>query len=172
MLGTVGIGPIDMEKFAARLIDTFIGMGAEIVALALEKIGGKASASVAVKVSQGGTEGWCWNTALYAERNDVAPMLLAVVQRVSEIGIEHQISQCRILCIGIGDLLQEPRANDAAASPDLSNGGEVKRPVVSLLCLGHELKSLGIGADLRTIERVPNGFHECAFVGYGCGFRA
>src|ERR1051325_2032374 len=46
--------PIRVEEFAARFVETLVGVCAEIVALGLEKVGGKAFASVLIVERQRG----------------------------------------------------------------------------------------------------------------------
>src|SRR5207247_6802804 len=63
------------------------------------------------------------------------------------------IHEAGVAAVCLGDLLEEARANDTAATPDAGDGAEVERPVVFLLRLRHELQALSIRTDLRGIER-------------------
>jgi len=55
-VGAFGVRPIDVEEFAAGLVDAFVGVGAEEVALALEEVLGEAFGAVAVVVGEGAGE--------------------------------------------------------------------------------------------------------------------
>src|SRR5436853_3215075 len=50
-------GPVGMEELAARLVDAFVSMGAEVVALSLQQVRGKTFGAVAVVEGEGGAEG-------------------------------------------------------------------------------------------------------------------
>lgn len=54
VLKTRFFGPIQVVEFAARLVGALIGVSAEVVALGLKEVGGKAGQSIAVVVGQGG----------------------------------------------------------------------------------------------------------------------
>ena len=48
-----GAGPIGVDEFASWLVDALVGVGAEVVALGLEQVGGETLGTVAVKKCQG-----------------------------------------------------------------------------------------------------------------------
>ena len=48
-------GPVDVEEISARLVGAFVGVGAEVIALALQQVGRQACRAVAVVVGQGAT---------------------------------------------------------------------------------------------------------------------
>jgi len=49
--------PVEVEKFSLRLIGSLVGVGAEVIALGLEQIGGQTFRAVTVVVSERGAEG-------------------------------------------------------------------------------------------------------------------
>src|SRR6516225_9368490 len=51
--GSAAAGPVGVEELFAGLVDTFVGVGAEIIALGLEEVGGEPGTTVAVEVGQG-----------------------------------------------------------------------------------------------------------------------
>lgn len=76
-----------MEELASGLIDAFVGVGAEVVALGLEQICGEAFGAVAVEEGEGGAEGGNGDAALSGDGDDVAPAFLAVTDFAFEIGV-------------------------------------------------------------------------------------
>ena len=42
-------GPVSVEELAARLVNALIGMGAEVIALRLQQVGGQTPGAIAVK---------------------------------------------------------------------------------------------------------------------------
>ena len=135
-----------MEELAAGLVDAFVGVRAEEVALGLKKVGGKAGRAVAVVVGEGGAEGRRRHAALGGERNDLAPVRLRRLECLVEVGVEQEVHEVGVPGVGLGDLLEERGADDAAAPPDLRDLPEVELPAVFLLRLAHQLEALGVGA--------------------------
>ena len=149
-----------METGASRLVDTLIGVSAEIVSLALQQIGGEGLRAVAVVVGQSRHEGRSRQARLGRQADNPAPMRLSLPDLPVKVGIQHQVDQVGIARVGLGNLLQEPRPNDAPAPPDPGDGGEVQLPSVLRLGLAHELKTLGVGADLGAVEGVADGGNQ------------
>ena len=65
--------PVGVEEFAAWLIDTLIGVCAEVVALCLEEVGGEALCAVAVKVAERRGDAGHGHADLDGGDGDVAP---------------------------------------------------------------------------------------------------
>src|SRR5262249_45184160 len=47
-------GPVGVEELTAGAVDALVGMGAEVVALGLEEVGGESLAAITIVVGQGG----------------------------------------------------------------------------------------------------------------------
>ncbi len=75
------------------------------------------------------------------EGHDLAPVLLRLLDRLVEVRVEQQVRELRVTGVGLGDLLEEGRADDAAAAPDLGDLTEIQLPVVLNLGLAHELEA-------------------------------
>ena len=73
----------------AGLIDALVGVGAEIVALALNKGGGKPVDAETVVVRQGGREYWDGLADLGGQGDDATPR----VDETSKLGLEIRIKQ-------------------------------------------------------------------------------
>ena len=76
---------------------------------------------------------------------------------VVEIGVEQEVYEVGVACVGVGDFLEEAGADDAAAAEDGGDFGEVEFPVVFFLGFAHELEALGVGADFGAVEGVADG---------------
>src|SRR2546428_4190395 len=67
-------GPIGVMGWrAGRVVEALISVGAEVIALGLEQIGGQAFAAVGVVKGQGGAEGWDRNALLCGSGHHAAP---------------------------------------------------------------------------------------------------
>ena len=68
--------------------------------------------------------------------------------------LEKQVGEFRLAIEGVLDLAEEHRADDAAAPPDHGDAAVVQVPVVRLRRRPQELVALGVGNDLRGVERI------------------
>lgn len=103
-------------------------VGAEVVTLGLEEVGGEVLGAEAVVEGQGGAEGGRGNTPLGAVGDGVAPALLGVVDGLVEEVVEEQVLEVRVLAEGVGDVLEEDGADDAAAAPHEGDLGLLELP--------------------------------------------
>ena len=83
--------PFRMKKFTGRLINAFVGMCAEVIALGLEQIGGEAFRAAAVIVAERGAEGWRGHAVFDRGLHAVAPVGLGFADNIAEVGIEDQV---------------------------------------------------------------------------------
>ena len=162
--GRSGLGPVDVEELAARMVDALVGVGAEEVALALQQVGGEFFRAIAVVVGQRAAHAGSGHALQRGGGDDLAPLRLELVDLALEVRIEQQVGEFAVAFEGLGDLLQEDGADDAAAAENLGDFSEVERPVVFLLRLAHELEALGVGTDLRAIQRGVDGLDELLLV--------
>src|SRR5439155_13616939 len=86
--------------------------------------------AIAIEVSERCRKGRNGNALLDCGGDGDAPVVLCVLDNVSEIGVEQQIMQRGIAFVGVNDAIQKLRANDAAAAPDGGDIPEVQVPVV------------------------------------------
>src|SRR5260221_9471088 len=56
--GAAAAGPVGVEELAARPIDAFVGVSAEVVAHGLQQVRGQIAVAVAVEVGECGTYRW------------------------------------------------------------------------------------------------------------------
>src|SRR5687767_14479596 len=80
--------PIQVEKGAARLIDAFVGVRAEVVALRLQEVGRQLRGTIAVVIGQSSHQCRSGNAGLGSEGNHHAPVGLTFVDVLLEVGIE------------------------------------------------------------------------------------
>ena len=99
-----GACPVGVEKLTFRPIDALIGVGAEVVALRLQQVGGQAAAGVAVEEGEGGYGAGHRQTMLHRGSSHFAPARHGLLQQVFEIGIAAKEYQIRIGGIGIADI--------------------------------------------------------------------
>ena len=76
-----------MEKFAARAVGALVGVGAEVVALRLQEVGGQARGGVAVEEGEGGGGAGHGQAAFYGFGGDFAPGGQGVLQDGAEVGV-------------------------------------------------------------------------------------
>src|SRR5436190_21033419 len=84
-------GPVGVEKLAARLVDAFVGVGTEIIALRLEQVGRQSFAAIRIVKPQRGAEGGHGDAFLGSSGDDIAPGSLRIFDRLSEERIEQKI---------------------------------------------------------------------------------
>lgn len=106
------------------------GMGAEVISLTLEQVGGQVLGAVAVEPGQSGGEGGRWDTEEGGGADDVSPAGLRGVDGFVEEVVEEEVLQVVVLSVGGGDVLQEDGADDAASAPHEGDGWLVKLPLV------------------------------------------
>src|SRR5260370_42685682 len=103
-------------------------MGAEIIAQALQEVGGAARGAQPVVIGERGGEGRHGDAALDREPDDAPPCRLRLDDRVVEIALEQQVWYERARLVGGADALQEPGADDAAAAPQARNLAQPQDP--------------------------------------------
>ena len=135
-LRALRVWPVQVEELAARRVDALVGVRAEVIALGLEEVGGEPRRAVAVEVGQRAAEGGHGDAVPHRERHDLAPGVLAARRSARlKYGSSIRFTRPGFAAVGLGDLLEEARADDAAAAPDGGDLAEVELPVVLLLRL-------------------------------------
>jgi hypothetical protein len=120
---TTSSSPVDVDVLALWVLLTgelwldSEGVGTEVVTLSLEKIGWKILGSVSVVERQSGAEGWCWDTPKSTLADNVSPSRLCVVDGLVEEVVEEEVLKVWVRAVGLGDVLEEDRSDDAATTP-------------------------------------------------------
>src|SRR5688572_29889816 len=96
-----------MEKFAARLVEPFVSVGAEVVALRLQQVRGQPSAPVAIEVGQCGAHARNGNAGLHCGDYDAPPCGLSAGDGLVEERVKQQIDQLVIAVKGLLDVAEE-----------------------------------------------------------------
>src|ERR1035441_2640002 len=76
--------PVSVEELAARLIDAFISMRAEEIALGLQEVSGQARGAISVEERQRGGEGRRGHAILDRLHDGAPPGILVADQRLAE----------------------------------------------------------------------------------------
>jgi len=105
------------------------GVGAEVVSLGLEQVGGQVLGAVAVEPGQGGGEGWGGDAEEGGLGDDVSPAGLGLVDGLVEEVAEEEVLQVVVLAVGGGDVLEEDGADNAASAPHEGDGWLVELPL-------------------------------------------
>lgn len=169
--------PVDVDVLSFRILlaselwlDTE-SVGTEVVTLCLEHVGWKILRSDTVVEGKGGREGWCWDTPESALGDDVTPAWLRLVDGLVEEVVEEQVLEVWVGAVGLGDVLQEDRADDAASTPHECDLWLLELPAVFFGGLNialaishvhrtfvwgayrlHQHETLSVGDDLGSIE--------------------
>ena len=117
----------------AFLVDTFVGVRTEVVALRLDQVRRQYRRTVAVVVGDRGGEGWRRDTVLHGVSHHVTQRLLVLVSDLLEVWRQQQVGDIGIRRVSVGDLLQELGADDAAGAEDLGDFAVVQIPVIFFL---------------------------------------
>ena len=81
-------GPVGVEELSAGLVEALVGVGAEVVALSLEQVGGQALGAVAVEERQCGGERRRGHTELDGTMRPLLVVVTEVLPKDSfEIGL-------------------------------------------------------------------------------------
>lgn len=108
------------------------GVGAKVVALGLEEVGGEVLAAETVVEGEGGAEGRSGDTPESTLGDNVPPAVLCLVDgRVEEV-VKEEVLEVGVAAVRLGDVLQEDGADDAATTPHERNLGLVELPLVHL----------------------------------------
>lgn len=108
------------------------GVGAKVVTLSLEQVGGEVSGAVSIVEAQSSAESGCGDTPESTLADSVSPAILGLVNSLDEELIEEQVLKVRVLAVGTGNVLEEDRADNATTAPHESDGGLVQLPAVLL----------------------------------------
>lgn len=148
------------------------GVGTEVVTLSLQQVGGQVLGAVAVVEAEGSSEGGQRNTPQSRLADDVTPARLGLVNSVGEELVEEQVLELGVVAVGVGDVLQEDGADNAATTPHKGNGGLVELPAVLLGRVLDEHEALGVGDDLGGIKSLLEVIDESGLVTRELGGRA
>src|SRR5690606_9633756 len=148
--GVVGPGGVE----AAGTVHPAIGVGAEVVALALDQGRRQPFGPQRVVVGQCRGETRCGDTQSYSGGHDRTPRVLGVLHGRAELAAGQQRGQCALRAVGGADVVEELRADDAAASPDGGHGAEVDVPAVLGAARLDLVEALCVRDDLRRVQRL------------------
>merc|ERR1712142_1222362 len=109
-------GPVGVHKDTG-VVQSLVGVRTKVVPLCLDQVGGDSLRPVAVVEGQGRGEAGRGHAQHDRVGQDLPPGRLAPVQSVLEEVVQKQVVQVRVLVVGLLDVAQEHRANDATSSP-------------------------------------------------------
>src|SRR5262245_41824103 len=92
-LRTARIRPVHVEGLAARRVHALVGVGAEVIALALEQVGGEHRGAIAVEVCERAHEGGAGDPCLRRHRDHAPPARLAPRELTPEVRVEEQVDE-------------------------------------------------------------------------------
>ncbi len=125
-------------------VDPAEGVGAEAVALGLQKVQGTGRITQPVVVAQTGGKGRDCHAALGGSGYNVTPVRLILCQGGGKIGREQQILQCGTGAVGLGQTVQEFGTDDAASAEEQGDAAQIQVPVVVLAGLAEQFEALSI----------------------------
>ena len=141
----IGLDPLGVEH--ARLVDAFVCMCAEEIALRLKKVCRKTSRAIAVEVSERRGKRWDSYAIFDRCRHRNPPVALRFPNNPRKVAIEQKIIQRGVALVRVDDPVQEFCANDATAAPDGGYVAEIQIPIVCRACRVKQLHSLRVGND-------------------------
>ncbi len=148
----------------AFLICTLIGMRTKVITLSLNQVSWQNRGTVAVVVSNCGRERRYRYTILHSIGHHITQRLLIVISDLFEVWRQQEVSNASILCISIGDLLQELCTNDAARAENLGDLTIVQIPVVLIRSSTQLGEALSIGNDFTEVQRSTHFFDKFSFL--------
>src|SRR5437588_5314381 len=149
--------PLGVNRAAAGLVRALVCVRAEEVALRLREIEREFRRPVGVEVADGGRHAGRGDARLHRGGDGPPPVTLRALDVSVEFGVEQKVRQVGAAVVGLLDLAEEPRADNAAALPDARALAEVDAPVEMIRAGLDEIHPLRVGANLRGVERVVDG---------------
>ena len=141
-------GPVDVDVLALGVLLVGVlrldaeSVGTEVVTLGLEHVGGEVLGAVAVVEGKGGAEGRGGDTPEGTLGDNVAPAVLGGVDGVVEEVVEEEVLKVGVAAVGLSDVLEEDRADDAATTPHEGDLGLLELPAVLLGSLRESVSAL------------------------------
>jgi hypothetical protein len=106
------------------------GVGTEVVTLCLQQVGREVLRAVSIVEAEGRAERGGGDTPEGTLADNVSPAVLGVVDGLVEEVVKQKVLKVGVVAVGVGDVLQEDGADDAASTPHQSNRGLVQLPAV------------------------------------------
>src|SRR5581483_254149 len=156
--------PLRMNEPKLGLVNPFIRVRAEEVALRLRQVERQVRGAVGVEVSEARRHRLHRDARRLRGRDGLPPARLGFEDPRLEVGVEQQIGQVGAALVRLLDLVQELRADDAAALPDAAQLAEVDVPVPLVRPGADQVHALGVGADLARVEGVVDGVNQLLLV--------
>ena len=148
------------------------GVGTEVVTLGLQQVGGQVLGAVAVVEAESSGEGGQRDTPHSGLGDNVSPARLSVGDGLGEELIEEQVLKVGVVAVGVGDVLQEDGADNAATAPHKGDGRLVELPAILLGGVLNEHEALSIGDNLGGIKGLLEVIDEGSLVTLELGGRA
>ena len=145
---TATAGPVDVDVLALRVLLAgelrldAESVGTEVVTLGLEHVGGEVLGAVTVVEGQSSAEGRGGDTPEGTLGDNVTPAVLGGVDGVVEEVVEEEVLKVGVVAVGLGDVLEEDGADDAATTPHEGNLGLLELPAVLLGSLRESVSRL------------------------------
>lgn len=108
------------------------GVGAKVITLCLQQVGGEVLGAVTVVETERGAESWGGNSPNSTLGHNISPAALSVVDSLVEEVIEQKVLEVGVAAVCIGDILEENGTDDATTAPHEGNLGLVELPLVFL----------------------------------------
>lgn len=99
--------PVGVEKLTPGLIHPLVRMRTKVVPLGLKKVGRQHRIPIAIKERQCRAEGRDRNPTLRSRRYNIPPSLLRLLHLATEVVVQEQVVQLRILVVRLFDLSKE-----------------------------------------------------------------
>src|SRR5690554_1081494 len=157
-----------MEKLSPWFVYPFILMCAKVVALCLQQVGRQSVVTEPVEIAQRRSERRNRNPVFDSCSTDSSPTLLNRFDALFKEGVEQQIFQSGILVECFLDITQKYRTDNASATPHQRNSSIVEIPFVLLGSLHHQVISLSVRNDLRSVESLFQVTDELLLISLEC----
>ena len=154
--------PLGVE--GSRAVSALVRVGTKEIALGLGEVGWKTTTAVGVVVSKTSRESRDRQANRDGELHHVTKGRLSLVHLLGELGIQQQGRELGVAVIGSLDAVEEDGADDAATLPDASDLSKVELPVVVLASFADKVHSLGITADLGSVQSMSELLNEILLV--------
>lgn len=141
-----------MEKLASRTIHPLERVCPEVIAHRLNHVGLRMMGGQPQEIIQCSREYGHGQSFFQHDTHRFLPYGKSLRHFQTEMPVEQHVRQSRCTVISLGNIVQESRADDAAGTPQQSDGRKVQVPFIGVTRRAHQCKSLCIPHQTSRIK--------------------
>src|SRR5437867_8347001 len=145
-------------------VDALVSMSAKIITLRLDEVRGQALAPEGIEIRQRSGHCRCRHPEPDRQAYRLAPLVHPPADLLCKILVQEQVGQVGIALEGLPDPVEKYCPDNAAPFPDPRHLARFDAVVELARCAAQKVESLGVRADLGSIEGRANLPHDFLLV--------